>query len=291
MSGSGAPPRFARHVVAVEVHCRRCGYNLYGLWADGACPECGLETWETILHTVDPAASRLPRLENPRAVGDALLWLMIWVLLAAVVLAGRPLALWVDALDRSGRRHWSAWAPAELGFLVLAAALGGLLAVWRLAPPRGTGFPRDLRLLAAGLVGGAVLSAAATALELGVGLGPAVIILRLAASVPAIVGLLGLHGVLRTIGFRSRAYRTARGGRQSIQAMIAAIAGLVAGEILTLAAGAARLGSMATLGTLVGSASTLMLLIGLAYLVVNAWWIRSSLRRPPPAITEVLRPA
>jgi len=33
-----------------------------------------------------------------------------------------------------------------------------------------------------------------------------------------------------------------------------------------------------------------MVLIGLAYLVVNAWSIRRALRRPPPALDEVLLP-
>ena len=82
----------ARGVVGSPVHCRQCGYNLYGLQVDRMCPECGLEIWETILHTVDPAASRLPRLHNPTAVGNALLWLVICMVVGALLVVARPIA-------------------------------------------------------------------------------------------------------------------------------------------------------------------------------------------------------
>ena len=36
--------------------------------------------------------------------------------------------------------------------------------------------------------------------------------------------------------------------------------------------------------------STLMVVIGLGYLVLNAWWIRRTLCRPPPPLDELLMP-
>jgi hypothetical protein len=33
-----------------------------------------------------------------------------------------------------------------------------------------------------------------------------------------------------------------------------------------------------------------MAVIGLAYLVINAWWIRQSLRQPPPSLGELVLP-
>ena len=45
-----------------------------------------------------------------------------------------------------------------------------------------------------------------------------------------------------------------------------------------------------TIGSVVLAMSMFMVLIGLAYLVVNAWWIRRALLSPPPALDEVLLP-
>jgi hypothetical protein len=295
MSTPAVPDSLAREVVVSPVYCRRCGYNLYGLRADGLCPECGLATWETILHTVDPAASRLPKLRNPVAVGNMLVGLTICLLAAAVALAVRPVALWIDALGQSGLRNFSAWTPVELGYVGGLAALCGIWFVWRLAPPRGeeptAAVWRDVWWLGCGLGAWAILATAVVGLELALGQRWFVGLLRLAMAGAAIMGLIGLRGMLGVIGLRSREYRTARGGRQGIQAMVAAVIAAAAGQLTRLIAGSTTGGVEAvTIGTVITSISTLMLLIGLAYLVVNAWWIRRSLRRPPPRLDQILRP-
>ncbi len=283
-----------RGVVAAPLYCRRCGYNLFGLKADGSCPECGLEVWETILHTVDPAASHLPKLRNPAAVGNALLWLVICMVAAVLLLAVRPVAVWIDDLDKSGVRDLSVWTPVELAFGSGLAALAALWSVWRFGPPRGAdaggAVRRGVGLLGAGLLGWTVLAIAATGLEVAGAPGWQVIAVRLALAGTGIVALLGLRDVLGVIGLRSRSYRTARGGRQGLLAMVAALAGVAAGQgvnLIAYAAGGARY--LATMGTVVIAISTLMLLIGLVYLAVNAWWIRRSLLRPPPRWDEILR--
>jgi hypothetical protein len=276
------------------VHCRQCGYNLYGLRAGGACPECGLEVWETILHTVDPAASRLPKLHNPAAVGNALLWLIVCMVVGAVLLIARPIALGIDALDESGLRNLAAWTP---GFLPLAAsllALAGLWSVWQLAPPRGEepsgAVCRDVWLLGAGLVLWALLVpviawAESSAASWWIGDAAWLVLAGV-----AVVGLAGLRGVLETIGLRSRLYRTARTGRQGIQGMVAAILGTALGHAVHLiAAAAGGLRYLETLGTVIVIVSVLMLVVGLVYLVVNAWWIRRALHCPPPAMDEILK--
>ncbi len=295
MNDFPAPDSLSNAVVVSPVHCRRCGYNLYGLRANGLCPECGLAIWEAILHTVDPAASRLPKLHNAVAVGDALVWLMICLVVGALVLAARPVALWIDALDQSGLRNLSTWTPVELGFVAGLAALGGLWSVRQMAPPKGRvriGVPgRDVMLLGCGLASWAILVIAAVAWERSAGLRWVADVLRLAMAAAAIVGLLGLHGVLGVIGLRSRAYRTARGGRQSIHAMVAAIVGIALGQVIRLTSElTGRGGGLLTVGTVITSISAFMLLIGLFYLVVNAWWIRRSLRRPPPSLDQILGP-
>ena len=70
-----------------SARCRRCGYDLHGLPTSGQCPECGLAVGETLDLLLDPAASRLPTLNDPRGVGDGLLGLAVTTLLAALVLA------------------------------------------------------------------------------------------------------------------------------------------------------------------------------------------------------------
>ncbi len=286
------PARASGGVVAVPVHCRRCGYNLYGLRADGACPECGLAAWESILHTVDPAASRLPRLRNPEAVGDSLVWLMSCAGLSAVILVLRPVVLWIDSLDPRGLSDLAAWAPVQLRLLAGIAALAAVRAVFWLAPPIGAegALRREIWLLGCGLAGWGVSIIAVTWLDLSGAAAASIGAARLAGSAAAIAGLLGLGGVLAVVGTRSREYRTARGGRQGALAMVAAIIGTAAGQsIQVLARVNGWPGGVATSGTVIAAIGTLMLLIGLAYLLVNVWWIRRSLRRPPPGWDEVIK--
>ncbi len=288
------PQSLAGAVVCSPLHCRGCGYNLYGLSAEGRCPECGLEVWETVLHTVDPAASRLPKLRNPQAVGNGLFWLILSLFVAAVILVARPVARRLDALDPTGLRDISAWTPPYLALAAGVVVLAGLRAVGSFAPPKGQelhgSIGRDIRLLVAGMIAWALLIIIQVGLEWKAvpawGLGLA----RIAATFGAMVGLFGLDGILRAIGQRSREFRTARGGRQGVLAMIGALAGVVLGELMGMgSAMSSRAGDgLATMGMVVTWISTLMLLIGLAYLVVNGWWIRRALCRPPPALDEIL---
>lgn len=288
------PQSLAGAVVCSPLHCRGCGYNLYGLSAEGRCPECGLEVWETVLHTVDPAASRLPKLRNPRAVGNGLFWLILSLFVAAVILVARPVALRLDTLDSTGLRDISAWTPPHLALVAGVVVLAALKAAGSFAPPKGQplhgSIGRDIRLLVAGMIAWALLVIIQVGLQWKAvpawGLGLA----RIAATFGAMVGLFGLDGILRAIGQRSRAFRTARGGRQGVLAMIGALAGVVLGELMGMASAMSSRagGGLATMGMVVTWISTLMLLIGLAYLVVNGWWIRRALCRPPPALDEIL---
>ena len=293
MDSRGAAIR-ASGVVLTPIDCRRCRYNLYGLSADGPCPECGLDVWDSIVYTVDPAASRLPRVRNPAVVGDALLWLMVSLATASLLLVVRPLAHWADAMDPAGVRSLAGLAPAWLGLVAGLVGLAGLVWVKRLAPPAGeehdSSVWRDVRWLGAGLAGWSTLILAAWLLEFLAAPPWAIMAAGPGIAAAAVAGLVGLRGVLGTIGLRSRDYRTARGGRQGIRAMIAATIGMAVGQVIRLVAGAMDLDALATLGVVATSICTLMVVIGLGYLVVNAWWIRRSLRCPPPRLEEVLGP-
>ncbi len=289
---SGGTASHPGGVVMTPIHCRRCGYNLYRLPADGPCPECGLEAWESILHTVDPAASRLPQIRNPGVVGDALLGLMLVLAAVSIILVLRPLAEWIDAMDPSGLRSVARWAPAWLAIVAGVAALAALFWVRRLAPPvgaeRSRGVRRDVRWLGVGLAVWATFAITGGLMQMTAVPGRAITAVWLAAALAAVIPLLGLRGILKTIGLRSREYRTASGGRQGIRAMVAATIGVACGHGLLLLASPTGIQTLAALGTVVTSISALMVMIGLFYLVANAWWIRKALRCPPPRLEEVV---
>jgi hypothetical protein len=288
--------------LARSLHCRRCGYNLRGLRVGGQCPECGLEVWETVVSTVDPAASRLPRLYDPRGVGVALVWLLACLVLATLFMLARPVAHRLDdTFAPLGTVVLSRFTPPWLMIVAGAITLAGLWSVWRLTPTRAEyslGAARDgLRRLAVGLVMIGLLSILAGLMipRLDVAPGSSRLPVQVAGHVlmvtALIITMLGLRGVFRAVGERSREYRTARAGRQRARDMIAAGIGLGVGELTRLLAVAAELEVMQAFGTVVLWISTLMLVIGLVYLLVNAIWICRSLRRPPPTLQELLEGA
>lgn len=288
-----------RRELARSLYCRQCGYNLRGLRLAGQCPECGLEVWQTVLSAVDPAASRLPRLHDPRGVGDAIVWLMTCLLLATLLMLARPVALRVDdILALSGPAALSLLTPTWLMVIAGFVTLLGLWSVWKLAPARRedslVAVRGGLRLLTIGLLAMGALAAVAGLLIPAARSAPDSerLLMQAVGHVLTVGGLivtmLGLRRVLRVIGERSREYRTARAGRQRARDMIAAAIGLGVGELLRLLGLALELMVLRTFGTVVMWISTLMLVIGLIYLLVNAIWICRSLRRPPPTLQELL---
>lgn len=291
--GRPIPEGWDSAAVATEICCRNCGYDLRSLRADGKCPECGLEIWQSVLHTIDPAASRLPRIRNPKAVGDALLVMAACMLLGTVLLAARPLAVEIDSWNQRGTWRLRDYVPGSFSLGSVLIFMAGVWAIWRLAPPRGKEASGaiwvDLWLIIVGFVGWLV---SATLLGDAIDRGFAssrVLILHTSASVTAVVGLIGLRGVLGVIGRRSREYRKSRGGRQGVEGLIAAIAlGLIGAAVQHLAVSRFISRGWLVMGSVILWASTFMLVIGLVYMVVNAWWIRMALRKPAPPMDEVL---
>lgn len=282
----------SRSIVITSVHCRRCGYDLKGLPSSGRCSECGLEVIETITHLVDPEASRLPRLRDPRGVGTGLLGVaMTYLLVASIVLLPRA----VPALMELG--------GAQLPTLdwpipprVVASAVG-LVGLWWLhlllrspaeAPVEDA--RRSTRWLIWGQVG---WSLGVLAPMLGAWAGvhqrlPAALL----ETVPvpfAIAALIGLRGLLQIVGLRSRAYRNAQGGRQSIDALIGAVLTGTLGNVASAVGTWRGWVWLEIVGQTIFAVSAALLLLGLLYLIVNCWWIRSSLRKPPPRLDELLR--
>jgi hypothetical protein len=251
--------------------------------------------WESILHTVDPDASRLPRIRNPRAVGTALVMLTVCMFLGTLMLVAHPIAQWVDSWIGDTTWHVVDWVPPSLSWASWLIALGGLWAVWLLKPPRGKELGvtvwLDIWLISVGWIGWAVCATLwGDSMQRGMG-ARRLFLMQLCTSMTAVVGLMGLRGVLGIVGKRSREYRRSRGGRQGVEAIIGAIAGAMLGTALQhLAHDGVLPRGWDYIGRVVLWICTFMILIGLGYLMVNAWWIRSALRKPPPPMDQVLLP-
>lgn len=221
------------------------------------------------------------------------------VALTASMLGAALLMLWpsVNAAMQANGRGVSLRVPARYWILCGVVALMGLWAIRTLAPPRGAE-PNgtvwdDIWRIIVGFTGGLALGCAWSLFIDSPGLSGIRqrLALHVAAAVFATIGLIGLRGVFNVIGYRSREYRRSQGGRQSVELIIAAIATGFAGATLYYLCRMNLLPRDWTsiMRTLVW-ASHFMVLIGLTYLVMNAWWIRRSLRKPPPPLDQVLAP-
>jgi hypothetical protein len=293
--------RLQQRKIARSLACSRCGYDLRGLPIGGQCPECGLEIWETVQAVVDPAARQLPRLRNPPGVGNALVWLVICVVGVTLLTLGPPLT---ERLMLRASVSLVRWTPPVATLAAGILALLGLWSAWKLAPPIGAeprgAVWRDIWLLTIGLVATSascitswVLYRTAGKIELLVmgfdAVEPLWTIPLFTLLASAIVTMLALGGILRVIGERSREYRTARGGRQRTREMIAAFVGLAIGVALRPFGPVLDLPHLPVLGDIVFFVSAFMLLVGLAYLLANAIWIRRSLCALPPTIEQLMR--
>jgi hypothetical protein len=293
---------WAAAVVSESLRCQRCGYDLRGLAATGKCPECGLDIWTSVLFTVDPDSSRLRTLHNPKAVGNAVLILAVCLFAGSLLMIGEPLALMLGYSSASPRLPALVGFALNFGWLHATALTGlGWWALWLLKPASGSVVQGavwiDLWRIGLGITGWAFFAAWWIQYEdaLGAISSRERLILRLASGVCDTIALVGLRGVFGVVGERSREYRRSKGGRQSVDVLIATIvAGMIAALVrhltyYTWVTGELR-GGLRTLGTVVLWISTFMVLVGLAYLVVNAWWIRQSLCRPAPPLDQVLMP-
>lgn len=304
MTLSELPANLKRAVISRTLGCSRCGYNLRGVRVDSACPECGLAVRSTVQIAIDPTASGLTQLKNPKTVGNSILWLTLCLLIIALLVS-------VPA----GLKHfWFGgnvdvpWREVITSPSLLLGATGiavlGILSCLGFMGRKGTDsedqvVKRDIRLLCMGLILLAVVAAMnwyllwlfensnlplpawRAAVENG-----AVI---LGYAFGGLVTLTGTGGILRVIGERSRTYREAKGARQGIKAMNLATICIGIGGMFGMISSLLRIEWLNYPSIFIVVSSTLMVVIGLAYLVVNAWWIRSAIRRPPLRISQLIR--
>jgi hypothetical protein len=193
------------------------------------------------------------------------------------------------------------WIPAFDWRWAVGLGVCGLWAVWMLAPPSGSepqgAVWKDLWRIGTGLVGWLAFGSAWQHLVETSGRLSSVqqLVMHAATAGFAVYGLVGLRGVFDIIGRRSREYWRSQSGRQSLDLIsVAIMVGVAATAAVTVrrvfSPYAARTDTVLMLSNVVLWMCTLMAVIGLGYMVLNAWWIRRSLRRPPPPLDEVLMP-
>lgn len=302
------PERLAHATVVVSVYCRRCGYDVRGQRVDGRCPECGERVYPSVLALLDPDASRLPVLRDPARVGTGLL-LIVGSALAAIVLSRvLPVLAWIDSLDPTSTGRFAGLVPSMFFVVAPMVLLLGLWGIHLLMPrdddaggrgPSNAAVRRDLALMRGGIIG----SAAGLLIITWPGLRDSpssadmfiLLVTQFGLATAAIFTFIGLHRVLRAVGQRSRNYRKARGNRQGINALIAAVISVLIGRLCEIITPTFPLIGRAwhewrSIGAAVVTIGYLMLIIGLTYLLVNVLWIRRSLRQAPPTLDEILLP-
>jgi hypothetical protein len=201
-------------VIAGDMPCLHCGYNLRGLQGTGRCPECGRAVLDTILRTTLHRATPASLL---RLRSGLLLLVVAGVLVAgAGLMSGEPLsAVW--AFGAGGGRYGvialmvaanHRVASLMLGAVAIAVHVGGTFRVTDvrglLPVPEATANLRNgLRVLAIVLTCATPLAVIEThpISEIAI---VTVVIVEMGQSIAT---LLYLHGITQTAGFRG--YRRA----------------------------------------------------------------------------------
>jgi len=246
-----------------------------------------------------------PPLVRARSVGRAITWLMLTQLIAGVLLGVGPALPVVAAVipfqgaeDTAAieRVTWWLWALSS------AAVLSGLFGVRTLAAPFASGSDPESRrsaailtvsLLVSGLILaiGSVLRWLWWETQRGVFVDSVALewlMVTFALIVAAGAVFYGDAAILRRIGARSRLYRQSRGARQGLRAMLYALLFIGIGAAL-VGAGDSGIDALRPFGRFIIISSTIMVLIGQAYLLINVWWIRLALLEPPRRLAELVR--
>jgi phage shock protein PspC (stress-responsive transcriptional regulator) len=272
----------AEPVIRRPLRCVQCGYDLEGLSARGACPECGREIVASLASGLDLAATDAPSLPDARRLAWALMLATVGCLAASARLPElglRAAAAELDARHAQGATEALAAIASALHVVAIAGAMLGLVALAVVLPRRDE--RRVLRIRVLGCVGFALWTA--------ISLVPPNAASLTATALPAAMSLLALSPILRELGPRSRVYRDRESAKQRIDELLLAlgVAGVAAGcaEFGTLDSSN---GTLVTLLRLVAVASGGLVLVGLCYLAMNSYWILRAILRPDPTLSEVL---
>lgn len=274
-------------VLDAHLPCARCRYDLAGTHVLRRCPECGLEVMASIVASGDPEASGLARPESPRAASTAVLGMSLGPFLAVVLQGSGPALRVLDSMVGRGASFPAqverpSWLVSGLVLMAAAFLVARGLGARRNPTLRTVGGARRVAAVVGGLaLWGAVLVAGFAASLAAPMQSNALPVLVLAAQLlPACLALAVAGPLAGRIGALSRAYREARHGRQSAELVTVTLA---AGITLWVAAPGIAAVANPDLGDIAAAFGIFLLaltVLGLAYLVANAWVIAAALRAP-----------
>ncbi|MDG2291479.1 MAG: hypothetical protein P8L37_02390 [Phycisphaerales bacterium] len=318
LSGSDGPEVLDGRIVVSTVSCERCGYDVRGLSATGACPECGRSVQSSLVRWIDPEFHHLPQVANPKAVSFGLSWLGNLMLVSffawafGMVLTQAPFLLF----DTSGVSNTllPGWFHASTGlgsWLLMLSPVCSLLAIpvlFALTPLRQSQrVPKVwmiIGLLFSGLVlwtiamvlqqwippGGGLHHLARAATESGQSgrweLGS--LILTLSPLPGGCVLLFGIRSLLGELGRRSRLFRTATTKRQYVLDLLWATLFWTGGIVLQYGGGGMGVPLPVTFGSILRTVAGGFLVVGVLYLWLNLRWISAPLAMPPPKLRSLL---
>lgn len=290
-------------VLALELKrglpCVRCRYDLAGLSILSPCPECGTPVKATLLCIVDPHAREFQPLRRPGIVaGGLVLWAGMGLLAAAACWWPRVADAVAYTRDAAAPSPTPAGALAALA--VLASGAGGLVL---LNPhPR---LPARHRWSAAAALCCYPLLAAALYWLLAVvdapgdmphlhpaATGPGRTLLRLLIGALLAAIILGLRPVARCLYTRSLLFRHGRADRQTLAAVVWAVALGAVGDAAHLASGALppHLGEPArVVGAAAIAIASLFITIGLAGVLVDVIRLAPVLMDPPVTMGSLVQ--
>ncbi|MFN9075837.1 MAG: hypothetical protein ACK5WX_00235 [bacterium] len=268
-------------VIRRPLRCVQCGYDLEGLSARSACPECGRAIGASLASSLDLTTAERETTPDARRVAWALFLATAGSLAASARLPEFAARAAARELSKSEAESIPALLLKLASGLHFTAILGAALGLFSLAlvlPRRNE--RRVMRIRVLGCVG--------FALWLALSVGPPNPFGLTATALPAGMALLALSPLLRELGPRSRVYRDRESAKQRIDELLLAlgIAGIASG-CAEFAAQDSTNESVVAVLRLVAIACGGLLIVGLGYLAMNAYWILRSVLRPEPTLSEV----
>ncbi len=272
--------------LAVHVKCARCRYDLTGARPLGRCPECGLEIVVTLAQNSDPEISDLARPERPRLASFGVLALALGPFMALCIQGVSPTLRFIDSLTGRGAAFPSqverpAWLAAGVVLLAAAIVAGHALGSRTNPTLRATCARFLLRTQCAMWAWCAVLLAgfAFSFAETTQRRSYALVVLAMQL-LPATLCLAWMGAALSRIGVHSRAFREARQGRQSSELVTVTLAAAITLGIIRPALEPLGHPELYDISGILSHVLIVLSVLGLAYMVANAWVISAALRRP-----------